>query len=358
MKRRSLWLAGLAWVCPSLALAQRLPPGLAMPFYTAPDLLRGAYRQLYTPRSAGFAQRAAELSEAVGRWCEGDAAGADAGLAQARERWRAAALAWDGLSAVAIGPLLARRSQRRIDFSPTRPELIERAIRAEPADARAMERIGTPAKGLPALEWLLWRRPPAPGTAACRYALRVAEDIETEAQALAAAFEQEAARDWAADEQATAAATSELLNQWVGGLERLRWTQIERPLRGAGQGGRNAPAWPRAASGLTADSWAASWQALAALAAAAGNTAPQPGTDLVPLESYLRGRGLNPLADRLAAQVAQVAQASRLAALARPQQRPGVLAFARALAALKRLAEAELAPALDVHIGFSDADGD
>ena len=82
---------------------------------------------------------------------------------------------------MAVGPLLTRRSQRQIDFSPTRPALTERAIESEPAGLQAMERIGTPAKGLPALEWLLWTQPVAPGSAACRYAAEVALDIEREA---------------------------------------------------------------------------------------------------------------------------------------------------------------------------------
>jgi predicted lipoprotein len=37
---------------------------------------------------------------------------------------------------------------------------------------------------------------------------------------------------------------------------------------------------------------------------------------------------------------------------------PRILAAARQLAALKRLVEAEVAPALGVNIGFSDSDGD
>ncbi len=37
---------------------------------------------------------------------------------------------------------------------------------------------------------------------------------------------------------------------------------------------------------------------------------------------------------------------------------PRVLQAAKELSALKRLAEAEVAPALQVSIGFSDADGD
>jgi uncharacterized protein len=47
-----------------------------------------------------------------------------------------------------------------------------------------MELIGTPAKGLPALEWLLWVKPIQPASAECRYAVQVAAEIQREAQAL------------------------------------------------------------------------------------------------------------------------------------------------------------------------------
>ena len=78
----------------------------------------------------------------------------------------------------------------------------------------------------------------------------------------------------------------------------------------------------------------------------------------MPLETYLRGRGLNPLADQLAKTTRDIDTA--FAALGKAGKNNGtqVQQVARALSALKRLAEAEIAPALQVSIGFSDADGD
>jgi predicted lipoprotein len=69
----------------------------------------------------------------------------------------------------------------------------------------------------------------------------------------------------------------------------------------------------------------------------------------------LRGRGLNRQADALVRAVRLAS--TRLQGLA-PAARPQVLAAARELAQLKRLVEAELAGALEVSLGFSDADGD
>lgn len=346
-------LPSLAAACfAGAAGAQVLPANTAIPFYTPAHFMQGVHRDWYAPRAGEFAARAADLAGATAQLCSADAASAAPAQQQARERWLAAVTAWDSLSAVAVGPLVQRRSLRQIDFAPTRPELITRAIRAAPRDARGMERVGTPAKGLPALEWLLWTQPVAPATPACRYAVLVAQDIDGEAKALAQAFAELAVHDWNADEQAAVPAMSEFVNQWVGGLERLRWVQMEKPLRSAGG---KPPAFPRGASGATLNSWAAQWQGLRSLGVAQGTTVAAPGDGLVPLETYLRGRGLNPLGGKLAAASAQVTR--QLQALA-PGDLGRPLAVTRSLASLKRLAETDMARALGINIGFSDADGD
>lgn len=349
-------MAATAWALP--AMAQTVPANVAVPFYTPPALMQGAYRQWFAPRASDLKQRAQALTDGVAQLCDAPANApsqkiADT-LARARMQWQAAALAWDRLSGVAIGPLLKRRSARQIDFSPTRPALIQRAIGTEPADATAMERIGTPAKGFAALEWLLWTQPVAPDTPGCRYAHQVALEIQREAFALDRDFGALAARDASADEAPATAAMGELINQWVGALERLRWASMEKPVRATGPGGR-AIAFARGASGTTEKSWAAQWDGIRTLATAQGAHIPQPGADLVPLETYLRGRGLNPLANALANRAAQAHQAL---SEAHADDSASVLRAAAALAELKRLGEAEVAPALEVNLGFSDADGD
>ncbi|KQP39007.1 imelysin family protein [Pseudorhodoferax sp. Leaf274] len=353
--RRRLVLGGLAAMALPAA-AQHLPGNVALPFYGPPDFMQGAWRRWYAPRAQDVAQRAQALVAALSAQCAAPA-GDSAALAEARTAWGETAQALGRLSAVSVGPLLQRRTLRQIDFAPTRPELIRRAIAQAPADAAALERIGTPAKGLPALEWLLWTQPAAPGTPACRYAQLLAENVLAEAQALAQAFTalanaQPEPDDEEAD-QASAVAMSELVNQWVGGVERLRWPFMDKPLKSAPKG--KPPAYPRAASGLSREAWAAQWQGLRTLAVAPDDTVPAPGKDLVALETYMRGRGLNPLADRWAATVRKVDEAM---AAARPDAPASVQAASRAVAGLKQLAEAELAPALNIRIGFSDADGD
>ena len=303
-----------------------------VPLVSADAYLRALYERWYVPRAKDFQQAANTLQDALRGHCAED------GLAAARRAWTAAMTAWERLNAVPIGPLVERRSARRIDFVPTRPASIQRAVREGAAD---MALVGGPAKGLPALEWLLWSSVPAPGSAACAFAQRAAADVADEAAALATAFA--LTPEWSADAQP--AAFGELLNQFIGAVEALRWTQIDKPLK---EGKRQ---FPRAASGATAAAWAARWQALRTLAVFDG-TAPEAP---VSLEAYLRGRGLNPLADGLRAAVQRSGQALQDAAPERPQTlaRP-----TRELAALKRQLEDDVAPALKVSIGFSDSDGD
>jgi len=198
------------------------------------------------PRAAHFASTSRQLAPAIQAVCDAAPPQAAPAMQQARQHWLATLTEWERLSAVAFGPVLERRSQRQIDFTPTRPRLIEKAVKAAPATAAEMELIGTPAKGLPALEWLLWVKPIQPGSAECRYAVQVAAEIEREAAALAAATPA------SVDAQA---ALSELVNQWIGGLERLRWANLEMPARVAlTSGGKEIPDFPRRHAGASAAS--------------------------------------------------------------------------------------------------------
>lgn len=288
------------------------------------------------PRAADLVRASAQLTPAITALCATPVA--EATLQPARQQWLSTLIAWERLSAVAIGPVLERRSQRQIDFTPTRPRLIEKAVKSAPTNAAEMELIGTPAKGLPALEWLLWVKPMQPASAECRYAVQLAAEIEREAKALATMPATPSAL------QETQATASELVNQWIGGLERLRWANMEMPARVAQTAGDAAPDFPRSASSASAASWAAQWEGLRGLASGA-----------VSLQSMLRERQQHKTADALAQAIRQT-DASMQGLTTADTAR--ILAAAKTLAALKRLVENKVAPALGVSIGFSDADGD
>ncbi|MFT6591574.1 MAG: putative lipoprotein [Rhodoferax sp.] len=347
---------GSLW--PATAQAQSNWQREAVPFYDTIEFLHGIYTHWALPRSQDFELAAQALAPSIAKLCTAPATDT-AVLGQARRAWIEATQTWERLSAVAIGPVIERRSQRAIDFTPTRPALIERAIKAQPQGAKAFELVGTPAKGLPALEWLLWTRPVLPGSPSCHYAQEVAYDVALEALTLQSAYAKAAVMAWGVeDEKARSTqAMSEFINQWVGGLEHLRWAQMEKPLRAAQ--GTNAPDYPRAASDQSLASWTASWASLRSVTVLPDNTAaPAPGNALVPLETYLRGKGLNPLADKLRQATEKVDVSLAQVQKKGVQGQTWIEQTARDLAQLKFLAETEVAPALQVSIGFSDADGD
>lgn len=356
--------AGFAAAVGAPVWAQRSHATWAVPFYRPADVAAGLYRHWAPARALAWVDATAQLQSALQALSDATTpAAATPVRQQARTAWLQAVDAWERLATVQFGPLIERRSARQVDFTPTRPALIQRAIERAPDSAQDMERIGTPAKGLPALEWLLWSQPLLlrPGSPACAYAVQVAAELARDALALQAAFKAGAERDWDNDMEAGDAAFAEFINQWVGALERLRWAHMEKPLReNASRGARAASpeGFPRHASGATAASWARQWQALREMAMFTGDAqapAPAAGQGVVPLETYLRGRGLNPLADAWVQQVERTDTALRKL---QPAPGPRVLAAARELAQTKRLAEADVAPALEVGIGFSDADGD
>ena len=325
--------------------------GAPEPVHSSAEVAARLYDAYLPQQAQRFELASNALVQALRLHCKREAP-----LAQAQTAWQDALSAWDGMYTVPAGPLLQRRSQRRIDFWPTRPALIERAINRAPASLDDMALVGTPAKGLPSLEWLLWKRAALPGTPACGYAELAAADLAAEAHALTSEFATLKGKDWGENPDEAGTALGEWLNQWLGGLERLRWQHMEKPLRSAPKG--KHPEWPRAASGADADSWRTQWQVLRAQAVR-GDTAPPSGP--LSIEGLLLGQGHMEVARRWAAATQDVDEAiARLPRRAPLDARQGasVLTAGAKLKALSALFQADVAPALNVMLGFSDADGD
>lgn len=343
MKRT--WVLSAVWLTFSAcASAWAQTP---VPFYTSGDAVAGLYRAHTAPLARAFAESTPAMVQALQRHCAGPA-----NIGPARQAWTRTVLAWEGLVAVAVGPVVERRSMRTIDFQPFRPDLLKRSLARNPQTLDDMVRVGTPAKGLPAIEHLLWSAPVAPSTAECSYAVLAALEVQREAQALGTAFDKLAAEP--PEDEAGAAAFAEFVNQWLGGLERLRWASLEKPLREA-QTRQTRPTYPRALSGQTVPAWRAHWDGLRALAIASSDAMPAPGTAAVPVETYLRGRGQNALADRWRAQVLAADAAMKTT---ESTDAARVEAAAAALKGVTALLQAEVGAALEVSIGFSSADGD
>jgi len=389
-RRRTLARWGLVVVVASAAWAGSAPaqaqtsaavPQLAMPIYSAEHALTGLYAHHLPPLSQAFQAQADALVLATQRHCAAlpsqgaGHAGLMADWSALHTQWQHTMAAWETLSTPAVGPVLTRRSQRQIDFWPTRHELLGKALDKAPQTLTDMERIGTLAKGLPAFETLLARPGPMP-PATCHYLVLVAQGVSAEGRELGAELATWAAKNWTeqseSDVEVTRAALVEWLNQWLGGVERLRWMHLEKPIKTAQTLGNKADSkkesnpLPFARLGRDANlaGWRAQWDSLKAqgqLTTLQRQQPPVPGQALVPIEALLLGKGHIALAQRWAQALDGVS--ARLAAL--PQQAPessqpapSTAPVASALKAVTVLYQNEVATALDIPLGFSDADGD
>ena len=334
---------------------------VAFPYYHAEDVVQGLYGLYLPPRARAFQAEAQRLSAALKTDC--DKPGAAPAL---QAQWTQVLTAWAALSTPAAGPVLTRRSQRAIDFWPARPTLIEKALQRQPKTLADLETVGTPAKGIPALEWLL-RRPLTAGT--CAYAQLLSQGLEAEATGilqdmapLAKAASTPPADSGEPGESAAESPVgpmfSEWVNQWLAGWERLRWGAIEQPLQKARTRGADAE-FARADRASNLADWRAQWEALrvqASLTAEQHAAPPQPGQALIPMEALLRGKGQLVLADRWAQAIDRVG--GRMATLTPSSGAAQLQTLTRDMKAVTTLYQNEVAAALDVPLGFSDADGD
>jgi predicted lipoprotein len=198
-----------------------------------------------------------------------------------------------------------------------------------------------------------------PSRAHCPYLVLLAQEMQSEARALEAAFDELGRRDWNTDEAFARALFGEWINQWLGGLERLRWTHVEQPVQKARtSGSARAPAYARQSAEDNRLDWLAQWRALRELAVLPTDRdeAPKPGQDVVPIEALLMGRGHLDLAQRWAQAVDAGDRA--FAQLPAVPSDAELMALSQTLKRITVLYQTEVAAALDVPLGVSDADGD
>lgn len=347
-----LALTALLLAAGCLGTAVHAQAVVAFPIYRGEQALMGVYAHQVPALWRSFEREAAALTQAARQHCAGQPQAA--GLSAA---WARARLAWMAASNPALGPVVSRRSQREIDFWPVRPALLQRALASRPQSLAQMERVGGPAKGFPAMEVLLAE---APSPAHCPYLALIAEGIEVEAKDLSAAFAEQAAKDLAADEDAARRAFAEWVNQWLGGLESLRWQQIEQPIQKARTAGTGqAPAFARRKMEDNRADWQAQWASLrrqARLTPEMRHAPPVPGQALIPIEALLLGKGHMALAERWGKAV-DAATTAMSALPAQPSERD-LLALSQTIKGVTSLYQGEVAAALDVPLGFSSADGD
>jgi len=308
----------------------------------------GLLKAWYAPAARRFAADGDQLAQLSRAWCAATPKKPtrDPALDAARQAWVQAMVSWTRLSAVPIGPLLERHSDTRLDFQPMRPAALDKVI-ASPASPGHwdMDRVGAQARGLPAMEHLLWKQPAAPRTPACAYLAVLAQDLRDEAHGLAQAFEAEAnaarsaaqAADW----------FNAYANQWLAGLSRMRWREIEMPVKNWG-----LDQAPRAASGQTALAWRERWQALRVMSIG-GPGAPD---GLLPVAAYLRARGLDAAAASTQRDTAAADAVLKTASPTLPTA--ALLDAAKRVDTLGHVMSREVPEGLQIQLEFSSDDGD
>ena len=201
-----------------------------------------------------------------------------------------------------------------------------------------------------------------------QYLSLLAQGIQVEAQALQTDLAPWATKDWSSAPEVTSAAMAEWVNQWLAGVERLRWAHLEKPIKANQTLGNamkgNPVLFARLGREANLVAWRAQWQSLLAqarLTPAQYLSAPEPGQALLPIEALLYGKGHIALAQRFAKTLDEVsARMDKLTPQAPPRavDQRALLALAQSLKAVTVLYQAEVASALDIPLGFSDADGD
>ncbi|WP_374568805.1 imelysin family protein [Ideonella sp.] len=346
-----------AWAQAAPASAPAAPaasaPAAALPLAhpQTSALVDGLLKAWYAPAARRFGSDGDALVDRTQAWCASSVknptpATRDPALDAARQAWVQAMSSWTRLSAVQIGPLLERHSDTRLDFQPMRPAALDKVIANPTAPGEwAMDRVGAQARGLPAMEYLLWKKPAAPHTPACAYLVVLARDLRDEARELALAYAGEAAATRSADEAATWFNT--YVNQWLAGMGRMRWRDLEMPVRSWGMDQA-----PRAASGQTALAWRERWQALRQ--PSAGGTGTPNG--VVPLTDYLRSRGLAAAADAMARDVGLADSALQGATPATPG--PQLLEAAKRVDFVTHTIARDVSAQMQIQLEFSADDGD
>lgn len=351
MKRRQILALASVWPMAPVSFAKmtakKLPaPVVAVPFISATQMLQGLLLRDLIPGAKDMRQAAFALLQSLTP---------QTAWPQHRPLWTQTMLTWERLAAVAVGPLVERRSARAIDFWPTRPSQIQRLLNTGAAQITTMEQldtVGATARGLPALEWLFWRTDGSGQTLA--YARLLAEQVLAESDALLAGYERLYAADW--EESDAWSLYGEWFGQAVGGLDQLRIKRMVPDTRG-----KDSSPWVRGVSNQTAQSWLAQAQGLQAFlvgspAAQIEVQASSPGMP-VPgsLNSLLLGRGHMKASNEL--------QRLTLAMLrtvpsATPQSAASVRAAQTAVRQLSAHANALAGDVLNISLGFTDADGD
>lgn len=327
------------------------------------ELFRHWASDVMLPLTQEFAAAADRLSGTAQAFCAGQRE-----LRDVQSAWRDTQSAWQPLEMLQLGPAIERRTQRQINFWPVRPKLLEPLLAdANPIDAERIDTLGVSAKGLPALEYLLF---PAEKAGVhpkkhCNVVQALAGHIKAEAQGLAAdwrgpdgGFARQLAEAGQHPQHSAFAsadqALSDVVNLLIAGLDALKSRKVGKPLEKSSDGAslERIESWR---AGTSLDHIRDNLRGFELLFFG-------PGKDGFGLDDYL-ARIERPGLARVIRGELDAAQKA-LAAIRPPMhiavvsQRRQMEQLYKSLGRLQNLMETEVADALKVDLGFNTSDGD
>lgn len=329
-------------------------------------------RQVMLPTYVRFERAAATLHEAAQALC---AERTLSHLEATQQAWRQAAILWKRTEAFQLGP--THTFVAAIDYWPARPHLLQRALQASASMTLArVESLGARAKGLPALEYLLFDpqsdaaavlerfREGPPAASRCAYLVALTAHLAQQAQFVVQLWRPEGldfvgevarAGRGSATYRSVHQAISALVNHLLQAVETLQNKKIAKPLRGNGR-----TPWPQAAeawrSGYSVAHMVGSLAGAFHLYSGAGNTPDRIGFDdyLTALGSPL-GRNITQHFESALEAVRAIPSPLHVAVVDQPEK---VNVAYEAVHALLILLKVDMTNLLGVTVDFSDNDGD
>jgi hypothetical protein len=333
------------------------------------ELLTSWGDRVLLPLYRDFEAGAGVLSERNAELC---ATPDETTLGAAREAWWDARGPFKRAEVFAFGPFqeFPWRLGPKIDFWPARPETVDEVLAgSNPLDPEAAAALGAPARGLPAIEYLLY--PPdldvlaelGPDTRRCEYLAGISADLVARAGDLRHAWDRRGddylgelidAGRGSETFMTLEMAVGEVVNRMGFLLENMRNDKLRKPLGGSVDG----PAAPDAAesrfSQRSLEDLRDNLRGLRLVYFGPGAGAPGLG-------SYLRTRGkefdpfMTARFDAAMAAVDAVPEPFTAALLEEPR---AVVKLIEALDELGRAIQVDILNALATNVGFNDNDGD
>lgn len=207
-------------------------------------LLRALTDEYFLPRLQAMATASRKLAESGKSYC---AKPSEAKLRDLQAQWFATQQAWQELEPLPIGPVIKRNSYPEMDLWPTRPVLLMSLLSGnDPLTPEEREALPGRAKGLPAIERLIFNRHKTPTAMtkqlrgrSCAVMAWLAEGVAEESKGLLTDWQNGYAvqlREAGKRPQERVFgladhAVEDLVNYLIVGLDYIQSTKLEKPLQ-------------------------------------------------------------------------------------------------------------------------------